>query len=133
MGSNSTSGRSSRVADEELLAVLRATDDPVLSTAEVAAELPIKRRATLTRLHTLADAGRISYKKTGGRNLVWWLTDNTGQNKTTVSDTEHERWIAPDDPFFTPTTWGSGGPTDVSENVDAYLVAAIENDSDDDQ
>lgn len=133
MGSNSTSGRNPRVTDEELLAVFRATDDPVLSTAEVATELPIKRRATLTRLHTLADAGRLSYKKMGGRNLVWWLIDQAEQNGATASDTERERWIAPDDPFFTATAWGSGGPTDVSENVDAYLVAAIANDSDDDQ
>lgn len=39
-------------------------------------------------------------------------------------------WIASDDPFFAPTTWDAGGPTDVSENVDAYLVQAIANDTD---
>lgn len=74
MSEDSTPGRKPRVTDEELLAVFQRTDDPVLSTAEIADELPIKRRATLTRLRRLADNGVLSRKQTGGRNTVWWPT-----------------------------------------------------------
>lgn len=74
MSGHSTPGRKPRVTDEELLAVFQRTDDPVLSTAEIADELPIKRRATLTRLQRLADNGVLSRKQTGGRNTVWWPT-----------------------------------------------------------
>jgi predicted ArsR family transcriptional regulator len=74
MSEDSTPGRKPRVTDEELLAVFQRTDDPVLSTAEIADELPIKRRATLTRLRRLADNGVLNRKQTGGRNTVWWPT-----------------------------------------------------------
>ena len=73
MGEQSKPGRKPRVTDGEILGVLRRTDDPVLSTAEVADALPIKRRATLTRLRRLAESGDVSGKQTGGRNTVWWL------------------------------------------------------------
>lgn len=79
MGGHSTPGRKPRVTDEELLAVFQRTDDPVLSTAEIADELPIKRRATLTRLQRLADNGVLSRKQTGGRNTVWWLTTESDE------------------------------------------------------
>lgn len=75
MSEHSTPGRNPRVTDEELLEVFRRIDDPVLSTAEVAAELPIKRRATLTRLQRLEENGVLARKQTGGRNTVWWLTN----------------------------------------------------------
>lgn len=67
-------GRKPRVSDAGILDVFRRTDDPVLSTAEVAAELPIKRRATLARLQTLQERGAVESKDIGGRNRVWWLT-----------------------------------------------------------
>lgn len=85
MSDQSKPGRKPRVTDEEVLAVLRENDDPVLSTAEVADELPIKRRATLTRLQRLAENGVLARKQTGGRNTVWWLTD-----------ADEEREAAPD-------------------------------------
>lgn len=75
MGEQSKRGRKPRVTDGEVLDVLRETDDPVLSTAEVANELPIKRRATLTRLQRLAENGDLGRKQIGGRNTVWWLSD----------------------------------------------------------
>lgn len=73
MSGHSKPGRNPRVSDEDLLAVFRQTDDPVLSTSEVAAELPIKRRATLTRLQRLEENGILERKQAGGRNTVWWL------------------------------------------------------------
>lgn len=73
MSEHSTPGRNPRVSDEEILEVFRRTDDPVLSTSEVADELSIKRRATLTRLQRLAENGVLERKQAGGRNTVWWL------------------------------------------------------------
>jgi hypothetical protein len=71
------------VTDEDLLDVFRSTSDPVLSTAEVADAVPIKRRGTLNRLQALEEDGELESKQIGGRNTVWWLVDEAA-----VSDTE---------------------------------------------
>lgn len=76
MSEQSKPGRKPRVTDEEVLTVLRETGDPVLSTAEVAEELPIQRRATLTRLQRLAENDVLARKRTGGRNTIWWLAND---------------------------------------------------------
>jgi len=66
------SGRKPRVTDEEILDVFRSTDDPVLSTAEVAEPLPIERRGVFNRLQQLEEEGVLTSKEIGGRNRVWW-------------------------------------------------------------
>ena len=81
--SSNKGGRKPRVTDEDLLAVFRSTSDPVLSTAEVADAVPIKRRGTLNRLQSLEEDGELESKRIGGRNTVWWLVDEAA-----VSDTE---------------------------------------------
>lgn len=53
--------------------ILLTADDPVLSTSEVADELPIGERATLKRLQSLADDGYVEKKKPGGKAYVWWV------------------------------------------------------------
>jgi GTP-sensing pleiotropic transcriptional regulator CodY len=73
--SSNKGGRKPRVSDDDLLDVFRSTSDPVLSTAEVADAVPIKRRGTLNRLQSLEDAGDLESKQIGGRNTVWWLVD----------------------------------------------------------
>jgi len=73
-GNTSGSGRKPRVTDDELLDVFRSTDDPVLSTAEIAEPVPIQRRSVLNRLRKLEDLGLLDSKTIGGRNTVWWLT-----------------------------------------------------------
>ena len=77
MSDDSTAGRKPRVTDDEILDVLRASDDPVLSTAEVTEQLPIKRSATYKRLNALREDGRLIGKEIGGRNTVWWVSDDT--------------------------------------------------------
>jgi len=77
MGSDTTPGRKPRVTDDEILQLLRDTDDPVLSTAEVTDELPIKRSATYKRLSSLREEGRVVGKQIGGRNSVWWIPEGT--------------------------------------------------------
>jgi len=73
----SDGGRKPRVTDDDLLDALRATDDPVLSTAEVADKVPIQRRGVLNRLRELEEAGEIDSKTIGGRNTVWWIDADT--------------------------------------------------------
>lgn len=74
MGAELTDGgRKPRVTEDEILEVLATATDPVLSTAEIADALPIKRRGTLNRLRALEEAGDVASKQIGGRNTVWWL------------------------------------------------------------
>ena len=99
--SSNTGGRKPRVSDRELLDVFRSTADPVLSTAEVAGAVPIKRRGVLNRLRDLEDAGELSSKQIGGRNTVWWILDGgdadtfdteelRGDPSTTLADESDE-------------------------------------------
>lgn len=69
-------GRKPRVSDEQILELFQETNDPVLSTSEVADELPIGRRGTLKRLQSLVEDGQLESKSIGGRNTVWWLSEN---------------------------------------------------------
>lgn len=70
--SGNKGGRKPRVTDAEILAVFEESSDPVLSTAEVAEQLPIKRRGVLSRLRALEESGDLESKQIGGRNTVWW-------------------------------------------------------------
>jgi len=82
-----TGGRNPRVTDRELLAVFRESDDPVLSTSEVADAVPIQRRATLSRLRSLEEQGELESKQIGGRNTVWWLGVTASEDRAeTLAD-----------------------------------------------
>lgn len=74
MSDNSKPGPKPSVTDEEILNLFRETSDPVLSTAEVAEQLPLERRSVYDRLVSLRDDGRLASKQIGGRNTVWWLS-----------------------------------------------------------
>jgi len=76
MSEESKPGPTPRVSDDEIIDLFRDTDDPVLSTAEVSERIPLKRRATYNRLHSLADERRLESKQIGGRNTVWWPADS---------------------------------------------------------
>ncbi|GGM26986.1 hypothetical protein [Haloarcula argentinensis] len=65
-------GRKPDVTDDEIVTVLRDTSEHVLSTNEVAEELPIKEKATVRRLKELHNEGRVSGKQ-AGRIWVWWV------------------------------------------------------------
>ena len=92
----SKSGRKPRVTDEDLLNVFRATTDPVLSTAEVSKQVPIKRRGTLRRLRSLEDSGQLESKQIGGRNTVWWLLDQQNGHSTRVERSEPVDDVSPE-------------------------------------
>ena len=76
MSENSKPGPTPSVTDEEILSLFRETTDPVLSTAEVAEQIPLKRRSVYNRLVSLREDGRLASKKIGGRNTVWWLPED---------------------------------------------------------
>lgn len=82
---NTKGGRKPRVEDSDILEVFKETADPVLSTAEVADAVPIKRRGTLNRLQSLKEEGELESKQIGGRNTVWWLPSDAGARKPTDS------------------------------------------------
>lgn len=73
MGNDTTPGRKPQVTDDEILQLFQDAGDPVLSTAEVTEQLPIKRSATYKRLSALRDDGQLTGKDIGGRNTVWWI------------------------------------------------------------
>lgn len=68
----------SSVDDETILDVLRNSDDPRLTTTEVAERLPITRGTTRTRLQALADEGRLTREREG-RDVVWWLPERVDE------------------------------------------------------
>lgn len=75
MNKETKPGPTPRISDEEILAVFRDSEDPVLSTGEVTERIPLKRRATYNRLQSLTDEGLLKSKQIGGRNTVWWLAE----------------------------------------------------------
>lgn len=64
-------GRGRDVSDEEILRAFEEAKDPVLSTAEVAELIGLKRRNTLNRLKSLEEEDAISGKKMGA-GMIWW-------------------------------------------------------------
>jgi len=65
-------GREPTVSDEDILAVFERSDDPVLTTSEVADQIDIGQRGTYDRLEKLAEQGEIVRKKVSGSAVVWW-------------------------------------------------------------
>ena len=75
MNKETKPGPTPRISDEEILAVFRDIEYPVLSTGEVTEQIPLKRRATYNRLQSLTGEGHLKSKQIGGRNTVWWLAE----------------------------------------------------------
>ena len=118
--STNKGGRKPRVTDDDLLDVFYSTTDPVLSTAEVAERVPIKRRGTLNRLQALEDDGHLESKQIGGRNTVWWLVGN----KTPPVTPRREQQPATSDPDRTDPPADEQGDTGAESTLD--VTEAIE-------
>jgi len=76
--------------------LLLTADDPVLSTTEIAEELPIGKRAVLQRLQDLRESGYVKGKKAGGKVWVWWPPDNLVEGHVKKA-LEVENYQPPDD------------------------------------
>lgn len=72
--------------------LLFVEDDPVLSTGEIADELPIGKRATLKRLRSLKEDGYVEGKKVGSKVWVWWPPEDVNPELVDIAiqDAEYE-------------------------------------------
>jgi exosome complex component RRP41 len=78
---------STSVDDEEILEVLRTSDDPELTTTEVAERLPITRGTTRSRLQSLVDEGHLE-RRSEGNDVVWWLPERAGEAAAAADEAE---------------------------------------------
>jgi len=63
-----------KVTEQDILKVFDASDDPFLTTSELADELPLSRQAIHHRLTQMRGEGLVDKKKTGARGAGWWAT-----------------------------------------------------------
>jgi transposase len=75
MGNNSKPGPKPSVTDDELIAVFQEAEDPVMSTSEVTERVSLTRRSVYDRLASLREEGKLNGKQIGGKNTVWWISD----------------------------------------------------------
>lgn len=68
-------GRPYRVEDEEILRAFVDSDDPVLSTTEVADVIGFSQKGMWERLTDLHEQGHLETKH-AGQTKIWWLTDS---------------------------------------------------------
>lgn len=71
-------GRRFTVSDSEILRFFQESEDPFVTTNEVADFLDFSNHGARKRLYSLAEDGLIDYKKVG-RSPAWWLTDEGEQ------------------------------------------------------
>ena len=67
-------GREQTVSDEEILRFFTESEDPFLTTGEVAEFLDFSNQGTLKRLYRLEDAELIDSKR-AGKVPGWWITE----------------------------------------------------------
>ena len=63
-----------KVTEQDILKVFDATEDPFLTTSEIAEQLPVSRQAVHHRLEQMREKGLVDKKKTGARGAGWWAT-----------------------------------------------------------
>ena len=66
-------GRKETVSDAEILRNFKESDDPFLSTGEIADILDFTNSGARKRLYDLAEKGLLDYKRVG-RSPAFWLT-----------------------------------------------------------
>lgn len=67
------------LSDEAILNVIRRADETVLTTAEIADELPVTQNWTSKRLNELETKERV-HSKSAGQGRVWWLDEAEPDN-----------------------------------------------------
>jgi predicted ArsR family transcriptional regulator len=68
---------------DAVLGVFTDVEGPVVTSGDVADALGCSRETARRKLRQLHQEGRVSQRKTAGR-VVWWLTEETGENTSTA-------------------------------------------------
>lgn len=76
-------GRKPTVSDQEILAVFRETEDPVLTSGEIAEQISLSRRGVGNRLDKLHEDGQLERKQVG-KPYVYFLPIR-GINKNNIN------------------------------------------------
>lgn len=113
------------VTAEAVLEVIRTSASPIVTAKEVGEALGCTAEAARQKLLALQDQGVVARRKVGAGAVVWWPVADENLAPPTEFD--------PSDPLFADPVTFTGGATDVSENVDEYLAAAIAPDHDSDE
>ncbi|WP_222913860.1 MarR family transcriptional regulator [Natrinema sp. SYSU A 869] len=61
-----------KVTEQDILKAFDSSDDPFLTTTELADQLPVSRQAVSYRLEQMREKGLVDKKKTGARAAGWW-------------------------------------------------------------
>lgn len=116
MFSKMSGGRPQRVDDDQILELFFEADSPVLTTAEVASDLPIGQRATIDRLSSLSQRAILAEKDVGQAGRVWWLKSVTWHYPSIDRDFSITEQLDPEKPR------GTRLPTSGWKNMDQYLA-----------
>lgn len=76
------------VPDSSIVRVFRTARTPVLTTREVADELPLGQKMTCDRLTVLASGGVLARKRVGDRSVWWWPGDGDRPNRPPSGTTD---------------------------------------------
>lgn len=63
-----------KVTEQDILKAFDHSDDPFLTTSELAEQLPVSRQAVAYRLKKMREKDLVDRKKTGARAAGWWAT-----------------------------------------------------------
>ena len=77
-----------KVTDQDVLKVFDFTDEPFLTSGEIAEQLPVSRAAINNRLNRMQEAGLVDRKETGARSAGWWATVAPAPSEETLRDIE---------------------------------------------
>ncbi|SNZ03614.1 hypothetical protein SAMN06269185_0322 [Natronoarchaeum philippinense] len=94
-------GRPQQVDDDQILECFLEADSPVLTTAEVASDLPISQRAILDRLSSLSQRDILVEKDVGQSGCVWWLKSITWHYPSIHRDSSIASQLDPEKPHGT--------------------------------
>lgn len=75
-----------RISLDELEAILRKHNDPVITAAGLADDLEPSRRHIAGQLELLERSGAVETKKVGGRARVWWHEDRVCRPRVAPED-----------------------------------------------
>lgn len=104
------------ITPDDVIAVIRETDAPVVTAKEVGEQLGCTAEAARQKLLTMLDHGTVKRRKVGAGAVVWWLVDEAPKPAADFD---------PDDPLFADPPTFASGRADVSRNVDEYVAEAV--------